>query len=311
MIDVVFPLSAALLTYLLVIPTATFVADRVLRHRRASCRHVTELGSLAVWLLLVAPVVIPVAWVLCGGVHITGGLHAVTACLTWHTAKECSEALILTALLLTPLIVASLRHVDLTPVRTSDRFSGVPLARRHGVRGLVCTRGVLRPVIELDECLRTQLSPDELDAVLRHEAAHARARDPLMFWLLRLCLAVNPARALLARHAAAWKFAREVRCDLQAVDDGSDRFVLARALVRVAGATRGTGPHCHFVGAVEKLDLRVRVLCAEELPARGIERVAAPLAVLAIVLLAAHSADHVVLDWLHHGSEHLWLNLFR
>ena len=74
-------------------------------------------------------------------------------------------------------------------------------ARRAGIRRIRCLSGsgctafcagLLRPRVYATAAVVTTLAPAELDAVLSHEAAHARRRDPL--------------RRLIARAAADTMF---------------------------------------------------------------------------------------------------------
>ena len=79
------------------------------------------------------------------------------------------------------------------------------------VTPFVC--GVLRPAVVLPSELAHGMQQDELRAVLAHECAHVRRRDPLLGWLLALCQAgywfhpgLHLARRRLMRE-------REAACD--------------------------------------------------------------------------------------------------
>ena len=98
--------------------------------------------------------------------------------------------------------------------------------------------GLLRPLIALPDSLRSKLlagEEREARAVLRHELAHHRARDPWVLLLQRL------VEAVLFFHPVTWALSRrldlerECRCDRVAVA-GDDPRVYAQLLLRLADA---------------------------------------------------------------------------
>jgi Zn-dependent protease with chaperone function len=70
---------------------------------------------------------------------------------------------------------------------------------------LLSCRGWRRPCIVTSTGLLDALAPDELDAAIAHEVAHARRHDPAFGWglmLVRLLFLFNPSVQLCARAAA-------------------------------------------------------------------------------------------------------------
>lgn len=93
--------------------------------------------------------------------------------------------------------------------------------------------GVLRPVLLLPESA-ADLQPEELDAVLAHELAHLRRRDPLLHLLCSLLLvpvSFHPAASGMARRI---RQTREMACDAAAACALQSRPAYAHALLRVA-----------------------------------------------------------------------------
>jgi Zn-dependent protease with chaperone function len=75
------------------------------------------------------------------------------------------------------------------------------LDTRHPI--LTC-RGLRRPIIVTSSGLLDMLAPDELDAAMAHEVAHAKRRDPAFGWVLMVARGLffwNPSLQLCARAA--------------------------------------------------------------------------------------------------------------
>lgn len=132
--------------------------------------------------------------------------------LLWHTCRQ--------ALTSRHAIRLARRHAVAPPC------SVAAASRRLGIRRLVVTdlperlaycAGLLRPTVVVSAALIRSLDPVPLEAVLAHEAAHARNRDPL-----RQVLAHAVARALWIAPAA--RCAAEHRClRLELAADGRAR----------------------------------------------------------------------------------------
>lgn len=116
----------------------------------------------------------------------------------------------------------------------------IPEVRIVGERWTPCAVGVCRAVIVLPGSLVTRLSPEQLGAVLAHEAAHIRRSD----FLANLIQSV--IEALLFFHPAIWlishlaRVERELCCDDLVLRSGSDRRVYATALAEIARAGRSS-----------------------------------------------------------------------
>jgi len=310
-IELVFPTAAALFLYFVAVPILTIAVSLAIRVFRRNVAHAHEMGSSLVWLLLVSPVAVPSVWLLFAVGHQLDGQHGIVACLAAHDVGIICVDLALVALfVLAPMTFRALRsrRPDTCAAFRPETIAGIRFYRARSVPELVCTRGLWRPRIELDDEVVEALHPDQLTAVLLHERAHARSRDPLRKWLAHLCLSLNPLAALLRRDLARWELGREVRCDLEAVRSGADRFRLAEALIRVARcAPADLGSRCCGLVGVDSLELRVRVLCETSLPDVGPDRATIVAIATLVLLLWPHDGGLGALSWLHHSAEAGWL----
>ena len=132
------------------------------------------------------------------------------------------------------------------------------------------TIGWLTPRIYVARELAKRLTRPQLAAVLAHEAAHARRRDPLRLSVLRffaLTLFWIPALRRLADDVAD---EAEVQADDHAA--GHQPLVLASAILAVSGWTshRPSGSAAGAVGFARQdiLERRVRRLAGEDAPGR-------------------------------------------
>ena len=194
---------------------------------------------------------------------------------------------------------------------------GLDPARVRVAEGLptpAFTAGWLRPRVHADRSLAGRLRPEELEALLAHEGAHADRRDPLRLSLLRflaLALFWIPALRRLAEDVAD-------EAEVQA-DDRAARgrpLALASALVSLAGWGRLDRPLDAAVGFASPaalLERRVRRLAGEEPPPHThVTRRSLAGALLALALVWASSAmmvhplptgaDHHLLHCEHPGE---------
>lgn len=117
---------------------------------------------------------------------------------------------------------------------------------RTGVGRVVCVAssdatavcaGVLRPTIYVSPALVERLGPDELDAVLHHEADHARRREPL-----RRVIRQALAEAFFYLPLLRWRSRRR----MEDAELAADRFAVARvgrgALARALLALGSSAP---------------------------------------------------------------------
>jgi beta-lactamase regulating signal transducer with metallopeptidase domain len=96
------------------------------------------------------------------------------------------------------------------------------------------TVGLLRPRVVIEPALAHLLDSSELRAVVAHEQAHVRYRDPLRSWLAQLATDLQwPLPAANAR-LVAWREALEVSRDEEARASGVDGEDLASAIIKAA-----------------------------------------------------------------------------
>lgn len=136
-------------------------------------------------------------------------------------------------------------------------LDGVAVRLLAGTRGAFVA-GLRRPEIFCAPDLARQLAPDELRAVLYHERYHQQDRAPLRLVALEairpFISRFKPGRAWAVRRLAAL----EIAADRHALQSGSSRSALARALLKLPpqGVTPGVG----FASAA---DLRLAALLDE------------------------------------------------
>jgi beta-lactamase regulating signal transducer with metallopeptidase domain len=119
--------------------------------------------------------------------------------------------------------------------------SPLPVLLSDGVRAPVAA-GLGTPAILLPRRLAVELSPEELDQVLAHEAAHLRRRDDLTNLVQKL------VEAVLFFHPAVWfigrrlNLEREVACDDWVLAGGAGARDYASCLTRLAERSLPPGP---------------------------------------------------------------------
>ena len=113
-------------------------------------------------------------------------------------------------------------------------------------RGGACTAGPLRPIVLVGATTLALLTPAERRAVLLHEEAHRRRRDPLWAALWSLVPSVTGR----ARHLAR----REIRADATALASGAAPSALAAALLKLPASAAPD------VGFTSPSEARVRAL---------------------------------------------------
>jgi Zn-dependent protease with chaperone function len=160
---------------------------------------------------------------------------------------------------------------------------------RSGVGNLVCLdspaasafcAGLLRPRVFVTSGMVAALADEELDAVLVHEAEHARRRDPL-----RRLAGRAAADVLVWLPLVGWWTSRrleeaELAADRAAIDRVG-RTPLARALQATAIPAAPAAVGARFDGAGPA---RVRQLLGEELPARRPPLAACLLSLLGLIV---------------------------
>lgn len=157
------------------------------------------------------------------------------------------------------------------------------------------TAGLLWPRVYLSRPLWRTLLPTELQAVLLHEAAHARARDPLRCWLANVVARSLwwPGAASLGRCFAA---SREAAADRSAVAGlGDDRPLLA-ALLKVDAL--GAGVAACALTRERSTTLRQVREHGARVSRREVLGVAAALSVIGILLVVTVAG---LSDWQLYG----------
>lgn len=122
------------------------------------------------------------------------------------------------------------------PIGVAATRSGIPLERVRVVDGLpnpAFTAGFWRPRIFVAAELTSVLEQAQLDAVLAHEAAHARRRDPLRLSALRFLASTLFYLPALRRMADDLADEAEIDADDAAAARGSP-LVLASAILALA-----------------------------------------------------------------------------
>ena len=125
--------------------------------------------------------------------------------------------------------------------------------------------GCLSPAVCISTAAVAELSPVELEAVLRHESWHVRRRDPLRVLVanaLGSALFVVPIVRDLARH---YTIKIELRADYAAVRAMGDAHPLAAALYRATTRTSMLSLQA-AVGAFNSTNVRIDQLLGEEGP---------------------------------------------
>jgi hypothetical protein len=158
------------------------------------------------------------------------------------------------------------------------------------------TLGWLRPIILLPPSWR-EWPAAELDAVLAHERAHVRRRDPLVQWLAGL------NRAIFWFHPLAWWLERrlaalaEEACDMAAIASGHDPRDYSEYLLHQARAVESAGARVAIGGVAmgygglsDRIPRLLNGLAELPLP-RGRAIAASALCAAAIALFAACRLD--------------------
>jgi beta-lactamase regulating signal transducer with metallopeptidase domain len=329
---VVFPVLGAVFVFLVLVPVLTLVCKGLLVLRR---RHLAEpgaYGTTATFMLIVAPVLGPLAWFTSAGLHHAEPGDALLGCLNGVVADEwCVGAIAFAGVQLLLLAVACgrkvykpsfPRHGVAEDARHAQRLHRI-CASHHGLRGAaqrvtacahlgepIATWGLWAPRIAVSPNLLDALDDDALAAALLHEVAHARNRDPLRYLVAFVALSLNPLAGLLRSEFARWRFTRELACDAEAVHQGAKPASLAHAIVQAARSAGGAPHECaaHLAhGGLAALRARIALLLNHRpLPAAGRVTWLPTLALIAAavgLVALPHVLDKSQLAYLHLGVE--------
>jgi len=123
--------------------------------------------------------------------------------------------------------------------------------------------GALRPALVIPAGLIAEVRTEELSAVLAHEFAHLRRRDPLVGWVLAVCQTVYFFHPIFHSAKRRIMFERERACDDWVVAASQSKgSVYVNALITAADVCRGFSANIGPVGAVAESfgDLKKRLI---------------------------------------------------
>ena len=263
---------------------ATPVAARVVRAERAQ-RRVTMLGVVTLLVMAILPLAVdhlPIGLeraltgfdhlgALCvAALHLLlapvhGGFHIVLGAGLLYAVWDRLRAWRHLNRALAPLDTSA--PTPQSPIGRAAIAGGISVTRVHVVSGLpnpAFTVGLLAPRIYVAAELPYRLNPEQLLAVMRHEAAHVARRDPLRLSLFRALACTLFWMPALARLVEDLRDDSEIRADDLAAQ-GGPAVLLASALVTLASWPAAVSPRaaigfCH----PSLLDRRVRRLVGED-----------------------------------------------
>ena len=196
----------------------------------------------------------------------------VVAQVVWLVAKTLVRV-VRTAVAVRRLTRATAALYESEPGRTTTGLAGwrAPACSVHVVPGAwVGLVGAAKHRLLLGQELLAELAPLELRAVLAHETAHSRRKDPLKNLLLHLASGLVPLMG--TRLLRLWRQKAEETCDRQAVDATGCAVTVASALLatrRLQLAVDGAHlsdhellPETSALGG--SLDRRVRLLLGSQ-----------------------------------------------
>ena len=131
---------------------------------------------------------------------------------------------------------------------------------------LAGTLGLFSPTIYVSPEVRSALDERSLAALLTHERAHARHRDPARLLIAQFATDIQWPLPGARRRWLAWRQALEIARDDEALEAGVDGADLAHAIVtcaRVAQRVSVGDAIAHVLGAGEMLTSRVQRLLNE------------------------------------------------
>ena len=189
------------------------------------------------------------------------------------------------------------------PVRAAALDAGLDESRVRLVDGLpnpAFTTGWWRPRVYVARDLTERLSPDELAAVLAHEAEHVRRRDPLRLFVLRFLAGV------LFWLPAIRRLVEDVADEMEiTADDAAARrhaLPLASAILRLAGANVDAAEPVVGFQRTDLMARRIRRLAGEDASV-GTHVSGASIGAAATALLLAWASGLMVLHPLVPSSD--------
>lgn len=289
--EVLFPVSALAVVFLVVMPLLTLASRAMLAQARRRAEGLAAFGDEATFAWLVVPTIAPLVWLGSSIVHQLDGASREVCANPHVSAMHCVDTLMLLGGLVALVAPVALWrawrerpriHVEALPedhalsarvarLVEAVGWSGAQVVVARQAPAPAATIGWWRPRVVLDACFVRDADDAMIGAALLHERAHAGARDVLRRFVARLCLTMNPAGRALQADLARWSVAREAWCDRQAVARGADPLALAQGIVRAAKFRCGES----LCGAAllcghehDALRLRVALLMEEPAPMR-------------------------------------------
>jgi bla regulator protein blaR1 len=128
------------------------------------------------------------------------------------------------------------------------------------------TFGFIKPMIILPFCLVSNLTQQEVEAIILHELSHIKHKDYLLNWVLvaiELLYYFNPFIKILVENI---KLEREKNCDLQVINFEYDKIQYAQILLKIAKNVNKV--ESFQIGAVNnsnQLLKRVTFFCKDDL----------------------------------------------
>lgn len=167
------------------------------------------------------------------------------------------------------------------------------------------TVGLFRPLIAVDRGLWRKLDADERRAVLNHEDAHRKRRDPLSLLVLGAgaALTIAPASGKLLD---SWRATAESECDRYAAQVTKSPDSVASALIALERYHREQPTSACALAANAgggQLEGRVRTLLSDDLSARPANLGSDVLAVFLLGLVVVSVSSLLAGDAIHHAAE--------
>jgi len=155
-----------------------------------------------------------------------------------------------------------LRESDTIPAGLRSALERVAISARVTVvqsdNLVALCYGFLRPRLIFSTGLVEQMDPEELEAVIRHELAHARNLDPLRNLVARSLSAALFLFPLSRSLARAYVCEREIRADGEAVSEMNGQVLpLASALQRTLSAQGTFDSASLSIGGLSATDVRI------------------------------------------------------
>lgn len=237
------------------------------------------------WSWAIGAIVVPALWCLIAlvavgvmGTHGTMFGYAVSAIGLWISAAFLATLIILLVALFGRAwqIQRDLQHYPQINVISTPLNQTLTLRTIASPPWFAGQVGIAQPELTIGRSLLTQLSPDQLDAILAHECAHAHYRDTLTFFVLGW---LRRGTSWLPQTQAVWQeliLLRELRADRWAAQF-VDPLLLAETLLTVARSTQTSTPAAppntpriagigfHDFASIDSFEARINALMAHEI----------------------------------------------